>query len=370
MADLPRRLASLVPRPLAEVVETPRWPGTIERPAKADPLGVGYDTAWSRRPAARQARKALLEGVSFPLTHLLARPEVLGRERLDALPGPCLFVANHSSHLDTTILLSALPRRFRDRCVVAAAADTFFDRRWKAAVWSFTLASIPIERSRVNRASADLAAELLTEGWSVVLYPEGGRTRDGWGQQFHGGAAYLAKRSEAPVVPVHLHGVRPLLPKGGNRLRAGKVTVRFGSALRPYEAAAGELEVGGDARRGAPEPGLLPERGRAGGLGGAGAGGGAGGRGGAGGAGGGRGEDARRFAVRIEQAVAELADEAETDWWTARRRAAKHETPSLQGPAVSPWRRAWELPESRRAEPTSSRRRMHGEPRPWERRGR
>ena len=55
------------------------------------------------------------------------------------------------------------------------------------------------------------------------------------------------------------------------------------------------------------------------------------------------GEDARRFAARIEAAVATLADESSTDWWTARRQAAAGTTPSLQGPDVAAWRRAWAL---------------------------
>jgi 1-acyl-sn-glycerol-3-phosphate acyltransferase len=56
-------------------------------------------------------------------------------------------------------------------------------------------------------------------------------------------------------------------------------------------------------------------------------------------------DDTRRLAAKLEQAVAELADEATTDWWQARRRAASGETPSLTGPAAAGWRRAWALGE-------------------------
>ncbi len=352
VAALPRKLSDAVPKVVVEIVERPSWPGTVEQPAEPSRLGTDYDTAWSRSPLARHARAVLVDNLAVPLTHLVARPEVIGRERLDPLPGPCLFVANHSSHLDTAVLLTALPVRFRNRCVVAAAADTFFDRRWKAAVWSFTLASIPWERSKVNRASSDYAGELLADGWSVIMYPEGGRSPDGWGQEFRGAAAYLAKRAGVPVVPVHLQGVRPILPKGGDRLRPGKVTVRFGEPLRPYPAGewpAGEWPAGeGPASEGPASEGPAGE---------------VGGRSG-------REEDARRFAARIERAVAELADEAETDWWSARRRATRGETPSLQGPPVAPWRRAWELPESRRARPAAREGRPERDGAPWERRGR
>ena len=58
------------------------------------------------------------------------------------------------------------------------------------------------------------------------------------------------------------------------------------------------------------------------------------------------GEDARKFAARIERAVAALADEAESDWWSALKRAAAGTTPPFRGPSVSAWRREWALPDS------------------------
>ena len=285
------------------VLRAPDWPGGIERPEPASTLGVDYDTAWTRSRPARLARAMLLDNVARPLTKAIARPNVIGLERLDPLDGPVIFAANHSSHLDTGVILCSLPVRYRHHTIVAAAADHFFDRRWKAALWSFSLASIPIERTKVNRRSADLAAELIEQGWSLLIFPEGGRSPDGWGQEFRGGAAYLAKRTSAPVVPIHLHGVRQLLPKGGSRLSPGAVQLRFGDPLRSLPAA---------------EAGAKPE-------------------------------DARRFSGRIEAAVAALADEAGSDWWTARRRASAGDTPPIRGPQASLWRRAWELPESSRA---------------------
>ena len=83
------------------------------------------------------------------------------RAAWSTLEAPVIFAANHASHVDTPLLLACLPLRFRHRTVVAAAADYFFDRRWKADAFSFLLGAIPIERTKVNRRSADLAAELL-----------------------------------------------------------------------------------------------------------------------------------------------------------------------------------------------------------------
>jgi hypothetical protein len=55
------------------------------------------------------------------------------------------------------------------------------------------------------------------------------------------------------------------------------------------------------------------------------------------------GEDARKLETRIDTVLATLADEARSDWWTARRRAGVGQTPSPRGPTASPWRRAWSL---------------------------
>jgi 1-acyl-sn-glycerol-3-phosphate acyltransferase len=269
----------------------PSWPESIPRPAPTSDLGVHYDTAWARKYPVRLARAMVLDNVTRPVVRVLASPLVRGEEALTDLEAPVIFAANHASHVDTPLLLSCLPLRFRHRTVVAAAADYFFDRRWKADAWSFVLGAIPIERTKVNRRSAELAAELLADGWNLMIFPEGGRSPDGWAQTFRGGAAYLASRTGRPVVPVHLDGTRHVLPKGRNTVRRTRTTVAYGTPLRPGE-----------------------------------------------------GEDARRFAARIEAAIATLADEASSDWWTARKRAASGATPSLRGPDTVAWRRSWMLP--------------------------
>ena len=274
-------------------VGAPTWPGSVSRPAPERKVGLDYDHEWSRRYPVRLARAVVLDNVTRPAARLVAPTTIRGEEHLRHVTLPVIFAANHASHLDTPLLLTTLPVRFRHRTVVAAASDYFFDRRWKAVLWSFSLAAIPIERSRVNRRSADTAATLLEEGWNLIIFPEGGRSPDGWAQPFRGGAAYLARRTGCPVVPVHVHGTRHVLPKSGDGrrpLRRSPVAVIFGAPLRPDE-----------------------------------------------------GEDARRFGARIETAVAVLADEVSTDWWTARRRAAAGTTPSHRGPEAAGWRRAWAL---------------------------
>jgi 1-acyl-sn-glycerol-3-phosphate acyltransferase len=272
----------------------PNWPTSVPRPPVVRRTGVDYETSWSRNPAARVARAVIVDDVLRPAIHALASPEVHGEDRLVGLDAPAIFVANHHSHLDTALLLTSLPERFRHKAIVAAAADYFFTSRAKGAVSALAIGAIPMERIKVGRRSADLAAELLDDGWNLVMFPEGGRSPDGWGRAFRGGAAYLALRCGRPVVPTYLEGT-------GRLWRRGKSW--------PKVAGRGQ---GAHLVFGAP---MWPEPG----------------------------EDARRLAARIEAAVAGLADEWSTDWWSARRRVAAGTTPSLTGPSGGTWRRAWAL---------------------------
>ena len=159
-----------LPSGLQRVLKEPTWPGTLPRTLEKKNIGIDYDTEWTRTPATRAIRKAFQNGLSAPLTRLVAKPTIYGAEHLEALSGPVIFAANHTSHLDTAIVLAALPERFRSKSVVAAAADYFFDRPWKAALSSLALGAIPVERARVNRQSADIAADLLEDGWSLVIF--------------------------------------------------------------------------------------------------------------------------------------------------------------------------------------------------------
>jgi len=272
----------------------PLWPTSVERPAPERELGVDYDTEWARRYPVRLARAVVVDNVTRPLAHLVATPRVRGEELLSLVEPPVILVANHTSHVDTPLLLALLPPKMRHSTIVAGAADYFFDRRWKAHMWAFLTAAIPIERQKVNRKSADLAADLIDKGWNLLIYPEGGRSPDGWMQEFRGGAAYLAIRTGRPVVPVHLEGTTGVMARHRGTIRRSPTNVTFGMPLYP-------------------EPN----------------------------------EHARSFGRKVEQAVHLLASESETDWWTARKLAAKGRLTEVRGPAASAWRRSWALQSSR-----------------------
>ena len=96
--------------------------------------------------------------------------------------------------------------RWRKRLIVGAAADYFFNTKATSALSALAIGAVPIDRTKVSRQSGDMISGLIGEGWSLLIYPEGGRSPDGWGQPFRGGAAYLAIRCGVPVVPIHVSG--------------------------------------------------------------------------------------------------------------------------------------------------------------------
>jgi 1-acyl-sn-glycerol-3-phosphate acyltransferase len=289
--------APMVPRG----VEVPDVPGT---------LGADFETEWARKMPARVLRAAIAEGPLRLGVKLVADPEVVGVDRLadlrrlDDAPA-VIFAPNHHSHLDTALMAVAVPEPWRSKFVVAAAADYFFDTRVKGIISALALNAIPIDRESTGRRSSDQLRHLIDDGWSLVIYPEGGRSPDGWGQEFKGGAAYLAGRTGAPVVPVFIDGTGAIFGKGMKRPKPGKTKVVFGAPLVPGEK-----------------------------------------------------ESTRRFNARIEAAVTTLGDEALTDAWTARRRAASGTAPRLTGPEYTGWRRQWVLAEQRKLGKAGLRRRQ------------
>lgn len=168
-------------------------------------LGLDYPTQWGRRYSTRFARHLFLHYVVRPYLRWIATVSVGGHENLNS-QRPLIFVANHSSHIDTALVLTALPQRIRNRTVVAAAMDSFFMDRATAFRTVFMFNAIPVDRHKVNRRSAQLALELVQDHWNLIIYPEGGRTPDGRLQEFKGGAAYLAERANAVVIPTYIHG--------------------------------------------------------------------------------------------------------------------------------------------------------------------
>ena len=275
-------------------MKRPTWPVKVPAPLPVRSTGVEYNTSWSRSPIARKLRSAFIDTLLRPGMYAIAKPVVRGGSELELVEPPVIFVANHSSHLDTPLILSILSGKFGDKTAVAAAADYFFDRTWKAHLFSLTLGAIPVERKRPDRTSAKLAISLIEDGWNLVIFPEGGRSPDGWLQEIRGGAAYIAQHTKRPIIPIHISGTYQILSKGHSKISPNSTKVTFGHPIMYSED-----------------------------------------------------KDVHQVNNDIYQSLARLADESATDWWNATKRSARGESPSLSGPDSAAWLLAWRLPKSK-----------------------
>jgi 1-acyl-sn-glycerol-3-phosphate acyltransferase len=205
------------------------------------------DVPWARCGVARMAREAILDFALSPLMRIYTRARVFGRDRFEQVLPPVVFVANHSSHLDTPTILRALPRKWRQRTAVAAAADYFYKRRAVASLVALIFNTVPIARkSGAGGGSTEQVDRLLDQRWNVLMFPEGTRSRDGHLGKMRSGAAVIAQQHHVPIVPIYVKGTHQAMPPGRNwpkRLkgrflsRRHRVEVHFGA---PIVAAEGD----------------------------------------------------------------------------------------------------------------------------------
>jgi len=157
------------------------------------------------------------------------RLKVLGHERIPRTGG-LVIAANHTSYLDPPVLCSSI----HSRVVHFMARDTLFSSRF--ALWYFrTVRVIMIDRTRGDLGALRKAVSTLKEGGAIGLFPEGTRSSDGRIREAKGGVGFLIAKGKVPVVPVFIEGTFTAFPKGAQKLRPARITVRVGIPITPEE---------------------------------------------------------------------------------------------------------------------------------------
>ncbi len=152
--------------------------------------------------------------------------KIVGAENLHKHP-VAVYAANHTSYMDTPVIFAALPFQFR----ILAKKEL-----WPMAFIGWYLArsgQIPIDTVNTHATLSSLGAgvKALRSGMPLFVFPEGGRTATGELQPFLAGAAYLAIRSQVPLVPIALSGVYDLLPIHTRHFYPSSLTLNVGEPI-------------------------------------------------------------------------------------------------------------------------------------------
>ena len=165
----------------------------------------------------------------FAMAHRLA---IIGREKLPA-HGPFVLAANHCSHLDALILGAALTPRHRERAFPIAAGDVFFQSNVTSTFSAIVLNALPMWRKNCGpHALADLRRKLQEEKAVFIIFPEGGRSRNGSVMPFKHGLGMLVAETSVPVVPCGLIGTFEALPPNRKVARPATIKLVIGDALQ------------------------------------------------------------------------------------------------------------------------------------------
>ena len=210
------------------------------------PAASQLDVPWARSAPAVATREAFLRFVLQPLLTFYTRRRTTGSDKLRRLRAPVIIVANHVSHVDTPVILAALPRRFRKRTVVAAATDYFYRNRLVAGLVSLIFNTVPMDRKGggLEKQAVGHVDQLLDRGWNLLLYPEGTRSREGGTGRLRRGAAVLAARHKLQIVPIRITGTHDVMPPGRfwpsrrrnhNGSRRHVINVKIGDPISPTE---------------------------------------------------------------------------------------------------------------------------------------
>ena len=217
-----------------------------QRPPSRRPSRWSFRHGIARCPF-RALRAIAQPAFLLPLTRVFAWITVEGLQHLRSVEGPVIFAANHQSHMDVPVILAALPGRWRRRVATAMAKEFFkahffpegytrgkrFAKSLEYYLSAAFFNTFPLpQREAGARQTLRYAGELISSGFSVLIFPEGKRTDHGEIAPFRPGVGMMAARLGVPVIPVRLEGIDRVLHQTWKMAKPGPVRVMFGAPMQ------------------------------------------------------------------------------------------------------------------------------------------
>ncbi|NOT46659.1 MAG: AMP-binding protein [Acidobacteria bacterium] len=149
-----------------------------------------------------------------------------------------IVAPNHASHIDTGLVKKALGKDVAEQTVAVAAADYWFDTKYKRAYMNNFTTLVPIERTGSLRQSLRHVTQILNEGYNALIFPEGTRSTTGEIAEFKPVIGYLALNQKIGILPIYLSGTFKAYPKGMTIPKRQSLGAQIGAKIGrflPYE---------------------------------------------------------------------------------------------------------------------------------------
>ena len=243
-------------RDLEQMIRQPAYPESALYPEGGDANrragrrradGPRFDyPRWPQTALMKVARFVGYYLLAWPATILLAWPRVRGRENLHGVKHPAMFICNHVSWVDFGFVLFALTPHLRRNLAVAMEGERVAAMRRPPAGTPFVTRLLnqigywlmtglfnvfPLPARAGFRESFAFAGDLVDRGFSLAVFPEGMRTRDGYLGPFRTGTGLLVNNLRLPIVPMRIDGLWDLKNAGRKRAPWGSITVTIGKPL-------------------------------------------------------------------------------------------------------------------------------------------
>ena len=201
---------------------------------------------WQQRWPLSWLRVLMLYLIVLPFTRFMGWPIIKGKEHLRKVRGPLVFICNHVAMVDHALVLLALPSRLRNRMAIAMDGEQL--RAWLHppagtpglarllgllkyvfVVFFFNVFSMP-QKSGFRR-SFMFAGEMMDQGSSLLVFPEGLRTKHGAMNPFMPGTGLLIQKLGVPVVPMRIYGLWDLKKADRHFAWPGEISLIIGEPV-------------------------------------------------------------------------------------------------------------------------------------------